>query len=819
MKYRDFNADWIFYKKWEPKKAVKVCLPHDAMLSEPRIPHLTGGENSGYFPGGTYVYEKELLLPPENKGQTVLLDFDGVYQKSAVFLNGEKVGGHIYGYSNFYVDLTEKIQYDSVNKIRVEVDNTQTPNSRWYTGSGIYREVKLITGSKCHILPEGIKIQTISLQPAVIEVFVETSDSVEQGKNCLQLELYRKDTEKTVQSNILKTDVQKIGCRYVFSYQIQIDNPQLWNAESPILYQLRAKLLKNGEQLDEASTTFGLRCLTWGAETGLCCNGHEIKLRGACIHHDNGMLGACEFRDAVYRKIRILKEVGYNAVRTAHNPPSRLFLQACDELGMYVMAEFTDVWEEAKNPYDYSLYFQDEWEADVQAMVRKLYNHPSVILYSVGNEISDLAKTQGAATVRCLAERFHQLDTTRPVTVCSNILSAMMNISKKPLKSLEHTAEEKVNPCRAGKDAPLVGSKLMNMIATFLPTLIDHIKPQQVEKHWKPIMEPLDLMGFNYGMHLAEPLHALNPKRLLVHSETYPSSIGKTWPVTLRCKHVIGDFMWAGWDYLGEVGIGVVEYGKQPLRMNKPYPCVSSGVGSVNLAGEIEAQGHFTQIVYGQCDEPYIAVHPVPHAGQKRRMSRWRGTDAVNSWSWNGCEGMLAQIDVYSSASEVELLHDYKSLGRQKVVDFSASFQAVYRPGILEALAYDASGTCVGRSQLRTASETTLIAVEADRQTMSANGSDLVFLSVALTDENGIVKVLENRRIDVKVTGCAQLQAVGSGSPWPCESFTAAAFTTYYGRMIAVVRSTRQAGAFTVTFSTEGLPDASIQLATNESET
>lgn len=818
MKREAFNRGWKFYRRGCAGEAREVCLPHDAMMEEKRIPGLAGGETSGYFPGGAYVYERHFYAGREMADQSVLLEFGGVYQRSSVMLNGKRVGGCISGYTRFYADLTDSLIPGAENVLHVEVDNTQIPNSRWYTGSGIYREVYLLTGPKEHyIVPDGVRVSTESAEDsgsAVISVQAEICGP-EGGIRQPDIRITAPGGEMLAGTDmeILETCFERLGGRTVYRWRIRIRNARLWSGEHPYLYVLEIMTGRpvTGEVLpcDRMKVRFGIRELVWSAGAGLLCNGEELKLRGACLHHGNGILGACENRATEYRKVKLMKAAGYNAVRTAHNPPDSSLLDACDELGMYVMDEYSDVWQRFKNPYDSSMYFAQEWEKDVTALIRQAYTHPCVVMYSTGNEVAEASNVHGQKIGKEIAQLFRRLDPTRPVTNCINTIAAGSKPSEKPLKMPVHTPDEKVDPRRTGKAAPLAGSKLMNLIATFLPKMIERVSAGQFMENMRGTLEPLDLAGLNYGTHLTASLEEKYPEQLIVHSETYPSVIGKTWPETLRSRNAVGDFMWTGMDYLGECGIGVMQYGRESLRMNKPYPCISAGVGSVNLAGEMEAQGYYTKIVYGQTDVPYIGVHPLQHAGEKRKVSKWRGTDAVPSWTWKGCEGRKAEIQIFSSASEVELFQDGKSLGRKKVIDFAAEYETIYRRGTLSVYAYDSGGRITGENRLKTASERLGICVNAESETLSPD-RDMVFIHASLTDEDGIVNVLEERKIRVRVEGPAVLRAVGSGNPLTEESYTSDAFTTYYGSMAAVIQGTGETGKVKVVFSADGLRDETV---------
>lgn len=341
MKVECFNIGWTFCNAKTPEDKRSVNLPHDAMLTEKRLPGIKNGAATGFFPGGKYIYTKKLFGAEEYRSKSVLLEFEGIYMKSKVYLNQEEIGGRIYGYSNFYVDLTDRIKIGEENEIKVIADNTQTPNSRWYSGSGIYREVKLITGDKKHIETDGVRIITKSIDPAVLKISVDTT---EEAKNC--------DIVTVV---LWKSQVVASGSGANCS--ITVPDAKLWDEEHPNLYEVHVLLKDKDQIVDEHTVRTGIRMLEWNSEKGLLVNGKSVKLRGGCIHHDNGPLGACNFAKAELRKASILKKAGYNAVRYSHNPASKAFLDACDQVGLYVMDESFDQWKMKKSDYDYGLYF------------------------------------------------------------------------------------------------------------------------------------------------------------------------------------------------------------------------------------------------------------------------------------------------------------------------------------------------------------------------------------------------------------------------------------------------------------------------------
>lgn len=811
MKIKDFNLDWTFWSREIPEKKQRINLPHDAMIHEKRIPHLIGGEASGYFPGGYYYYEKKFVLEEELCDNHVELEFDGVYQKSKVFLNGEFLGGHIYGYSQFCVDFTGKLKKNEENVVRVEVDNTQIPNSRWYTGSGIYRDVKLLTGSVNHILRDGIKMKTNSLEgkTAVVTARIETTAE----SNCsFQLKIISSQGE-SVDFTIEKVVEESSEIR---EYRFVLEDVKGWSVEKPRLYTMKVTMLDDKQEIiDEDEVNFGIRVVQLDKNNGLCINGNSIKLRGACIHHDNGPLGACEYKESVYRRIQTLKQCGYNAVRIAHNPASRLLLEACDELGMYMMEELTDVWQKFKNAYDYSLYFMNNWKDDMTRMINKAYSHPSVIVYSIGNEIYDLTNVAGLHTNKEMADFTRELDETRPIINCIHILTNAARMSKKSIDRSKYSIEDVVDPKEEGKPSPLVSSKLVNIISTFLPSVGENVKAEKFVAGLKYIIEPLDILGINYGAHLSKQLKKKFRDLFVIHSETYPSQIGKSWMATQKATNVIGDFMWTGWDYLGESGIGVPQYGRERRMMNKPYPCISGGVGSVNLAGEIEAQGEYCRVVFEEDETPYIGVRPLNHAGEKLKVSTWRGTDVINSWSWKGNENKQAEIEVFSSANYVELIQNGRSLGLKPVIGCKATYTTIYKPGVLHAKAYNMMHQCVGESSLETAAEQSVITVTAEKQRLKTDGKSIVHLRAAITDEKGIVKMVEDKKIKVVVMGAAELIAVGSGNPITTEPYDGDSYTTYHGTMMAVIRSKKELADgkdICVRFETKDLAPVEIKI-------
>lgn len=772
------NQNWTFWKDGCEAEKKVIRLPHDAMVAEERQPEMFKGNMSGFFPGGKYVYEKKLFGEAAWENQRVLLEFEGVYMDSSVYLNGEKLGGWIYGYTDFFVDLSGKLKIGEENILRVVADNSRTPNSRWYTGSGIYRDVWLWTGNTSCILPDGIRVKTLSIKPAVADISI----AVENAEGCeIVFAVY--DGESRV--------VSGSGSQA----QLEIADAKLWDAEHPHLYTIRAELKRDGAVIDSDEARFGLRTLVWDAQKGFQINGSTVKLRGGCIHHDHGLLGAAYNSKAERRRVRRMKEMGFNAIRCAHNPFSRDFMDICDELGMYVLEESFDQWKIPQSDFDYALHFDTEWKKDIEALVRTCYNHPSVIMYCSGNEIPDTGLPHGAIISKAIADLMKTLDDTRPVMLAINSMLSMM-----AAKMAEQKEKAKEN----------VGSQEVNDIVTLLPKIRANITADNLEPLLAGCLAPVDIVGYNYGENLYEGIHRIAPDRIILSSETFPSRLGGDWKLAMNNNHIIGNFMWSAWDYLGEAGVGLPIYGTTQAPFTKTYPALTGACACFDITGFADSQAYYTAVLWGAYQKPYIGVRPVDHAGEEYTIGLWRLTDAVNSWTWPGQEGKVADIEIYAPGTCVELIQNGVSLGKQPIENCRAFFKAEYRTGSLEAVCFDESENELARNVLSTAKDDEQLTVVAEDASIQAGGEDICFVNIAITDAAGTVKMLRDRKIRVQVEG-GELLAVGSGNPESTERFDAGAYTSYHGRVTAIVAG-YEAGKLRVTASAEGLPDASVEI-------
>ena len=720
----------------------------------------------------------------------MILEFEGVYMDSTVYLNGEKIGGWIYGYTNFFVDLTGRLKTGVENELLVEVDNSRTPNSRWYSGSGIYRPVNLWTGSRCHIKPQGLRVKTMSIDPPVIQVAADI-----EGADCVDEDLL---LEYTVRADGKKIASAVIGCHEAGAWtKLNVPGASLWSAEEPNLYTLTAVLKKKISAIDKAETSFGIRSLQWDAQKGFQVNGQTVKLRGGCIHHDHGILGACTYDQAEYRRVKLLKDFGFNALRYSHYPAGKSFLEACDKLGMYVLDESFDQWRIPNTKYDYSTCFDRECKKDLEALAAKDFNHPSVIMYCIGNEISDTGRSYGAALASELKSTLLRMDDTRPITIATNVyLSVMASFLEQ--KELE-----------AGKE---IGSIEVNEVMSEVPAFKETLTPEKIEALVGESFDAVDIAGYNYGHDLYEKTHEMKKDRIILSSETTPAKMASNWKAVEDNDYCIGDFLWTAWDYLGEAGVGLPVYGNAEAPFAKPYPCLTAACGSFDLTGYPEAAAYYESVLWGIYRKPYIAVRPVDHSDEPYTVGGWRLTDALACWTWEGCEGKKAEIIVYSVGKSVEIFQDGISLGRKELVDCKAEFETIYHDGFLEAISYDAQGDKIGAAVLKTAGKQVRLSICPEEKEVAADPERIVYVPVYVTDENNSLRMTTDKKIQVKVEGAGRLLALGSGRPETKESFKDPAYTSWHGRVLAVIRCSGQPGVIEVTASAPGCAPVSARI-------
>ena len=746
-----------------------VTLPHDAMLAEPRTALSAGGTNTGWYEGYDYEYRRTLTVPGNELADTHILEFEGVYHNAEVWLNGQKAAFRPYGYTNFYVDCAPYL-HAGENELRVIARNADQPNSRWYSGAGIYRPVQLWTARSAHIALNGVKIRTLSLDPAVVEVRVKTT------------------APGTVRLTVddLPAMQQESDGEAVFT--LTLDNARLWTPETPNLYTCRVSFAD-----DEVTETFGVRKVEWGTD-GFLLNGKRYIIQGACIHHDNGLLGAVCDPDAVARKVRLLKENGYNAIRSAHNPCSKALLAECDRQGMLVMDEYIDHWYIHKTEHDYVDYFNDWWHQDLTDMVEKDYNHPCVVLYSTGNEVSETAQKRGIALTKEMTDFLHGLDDSRPVTCGVNIFFNFLSSigfgvysDEKAKKEAERAEKAKQRGEKAAKKKA-VGSQFFNNLAGLLG---DEFMKRGATLHGcdvktRDAFANMDIAGYNYGIYRYKHDLKKYPQRLILGSETFCNDAYKFRELAKQEPRLVGDFVWAGIDYLGEVMVGSWEYADYAETFDGGPGWVSAGSGRIDLTGKPLGEALYTRVALEADNGPYIAVCPVNHTGDRHSPSAWKMTNAMPSWSWTGCEERKANVEVYARAARVELVLNGHTVGSKTLKnDCLARFSIPYESGTLEAVSYDAADHEIGRCKLQSAGGTTRLTLDAEEPTVKPG--HLCYVRLRYTDENGITKPLARGNIQVQVRG-GTLVGLGSACPFNKHSYLDSETDTYYGEALAIVR-------------------------------
>ena len=750
-----------------PGKA--VTLPHDAMLAEPRTAISAGGTNTGWYEGYDYEYQRTLTVPENELADTHILEFEGVYHNAEVWLNGQKAAFRPYGYTNFYVDCAPYL-HAGENELRVIARNADQPNSRWYSGAGIYRPVQLWKARGAHITLNGVKIRTLSLQPAIVEVRVKTT------------------APGTVRLTVddLPAMQQESDGEAVFT--LTLDNARLWTPETPNLYTCRVSFAD-----DEVTETFGVRKVEWGTD-GFLLNGKRYIIQGACIHHDNGLLGAVCDPDAVARKVRLLKENGYNAIRSAHNPCSKALLTECDRQGVLVMDEYIDHWYIHKTEHDYVDYFNDWWRQDLTDMVEKDYNHPCVVLYSTGNEVSETAQKRGIALTKEMTDFLHGLDDSRPVTCGVNIFFNFLSSigfgvysDEKAKKEAERAEKAKQRGEKAAKKKA-VGSQFFNNLAGLLG---DEFMKRGATLHGcdvktRDAFANMDIAGYNYGIYRYKHDLKKYPQRLILGSETFCNDAYKFRELAKQEPRLVGDFVWAGMDYLGEVMVGSWEYADYAETFDGGLGWVSAGSGRIDLTGKPLGEALYTRVALEADNGPYIAVCPVNHTGDRHSPSAWKMTNAMPSWSWTGCEGRKANVEVYARAARVELVLNGHTVGSKTLKnDCLARFSIPYESGTLEAVSYDAADHEIGRYKLQSAGGATSLTLDAEEP--AAQTGHLCYVCLRYTDENGITKPLMRGNIQVQVRG-GTLVGLGSACPFNKHSYLDSETDTYYGEALAIVR-------------------------------
>ncbi|MDO4448488.1 MAG: glycoside hydrolase family 2 TIM barrel-domain containing protein [Lachnospiraceae bacterium] len=826
MEKQKFNNGWevesgvkdAFAVLMERPNRKPVTLPHDAMIEEKRSADCANGNQTGYYPSKSYTYTKKIIVPKDWEQKQVLLEFEGVMSKALVYVNEEYAARHAYGYSQFYVDIKPYLNYGEENEIKVIAINNDK-SSRWYSGSGIYRDVNLHLGGMTAMVPEQMKITTQDIEEDYAVLTVDTAiKNVDARKYEGKLHIQFLDQDERVVAEECNGITIQGGQTINSHMRIIVPSPSLWSTEHPYLYQCKATLGIEDEISDEASEFFGIRKLQLDAKKGLRINGESIKLRGACIHHDNGVIGACTLEKAEEFRVKKLKEAGFNSIRSAHHPMSKVMLRVCDRLGILVMDELADMWNVPKNSNDASFDFPEIWKDEVKQMIAKDYNHPCVVLYSVGNELPEIGRSGGRIQCREIANVIRENDATRYVTSGFNGFLALSGVSKEDgLKMAQMFAAPQADGWQQEKtsiqndsESSSDGSEKLNDVMGDIPYEIRDMLhgSDLMTKQIDEVGDELDVIGLNYMPVRHELEHELHPNHVIVGSESYPTEIARLWGIVESKPYVIGDFTWTGYDYLGEAGIGIYHYDCMPEGQGV-YPDRLAYCGDINLNGYRRPASYLKEIAFGLRKEPFISVERVNRYGYGCLRNHWKYDDALDSWTYPGYEGQPAKLKILSPSEEVELFVNGRSLGRKKAGkenEFTAQYELNYEPGELLAVAYDQEIE-TARTVLKTAKQATQIQCVSTADSIVADGQDAVILDLYLTDEDGIPNMWEKHMVHVNVEGAAVLAGLGNADPSSENSYQDSCCETFDGRVLAVIRSNGNTGDVKVQIQVEGMEE------------
>lgn len=772
-----FDFDWKFHRggaqgaempAFDDSGWKKIDLPHDWSIEDlpgtnsPFSIDAISQVSGGFTTGGTGWYRKTFTIPAGLKDKNFNLIFDGIYMNSEVWLNGELLGNHPYGYTSFSYDITGKLSTDKENVISVKVKN-EGENSRWYSGSGIYRHVWMEVLSPVHIGLWGTSVTTPVIKDKEATIHISTSvvnNSSAEVSFSMVTKIFNNAGVKQVETSTNHTTAP--GQAMEIPHELDLINPSLWSPDSPQLYYAESEIIESGKIIDQTKTEFGIRSLKFDAENGFLLNGKSLKLKGGCVHHDNGILGSKAFDRAEVRRVEILKSSGFNAIRCAHNPPSAAFLTACDHLGMLVIDEAFDMWKDGKNPSDYHLYFDDWWKKDVYSMVQRDRNHPSVIIWSIGNEIPDRTNPDVVRLASDLAKMIHEMDPARPVTSAVNDL----------------------NP---DKD---------------------------------PFFANLDIGGYNYAqteVNGQRDLYAVDhdrvPQRVMMGTESYPLEAFGSWMAVRDHSFVIGDFVWTSFDYIGEASIGWRGY----LQKQTFFPWNLAFCGDIDICGWKRPQSFYRDVLWKENNISIWITPPVPSFPlnpSREAWSKWHWLDAVSDWNWQGYEGKLIEVNIYSSCGQAELFLNNRSLGK-KMTDRSSAYiakwQVPYEPGVLKATGITGK-KIVAVSELHTASAPSLIRLSADRNIIISNGQDLSYVTVEITDDGNNLNPKAQNLISFEVEGPGTIVGVGNADPMSLESFQLPQRKAWRGRCMVIIKSGSIPGKISLKATSDGLKSASLEI-------
>jgi beta-galactosidase len=806
-----FDKDWRFKKDsviqaespgYNDSRWRKMDLPHDWSIEDlpnqekdsvqgPFTKAAVSKGATGYTEGGIGWYRKMFTLGQSYAGMQTYILFDGVYMNSDVWINGHHLGNRPNGYISFSYNLTPYLNpIGKANVIAVRVKNLGV-NSRWYSGSGIYRHVWLIPLNNVHTEIWGNSVTTPDVSQNAAQVKIESTikNASSQNKRVnVRIDVLNPSGEvvasKTGSLNISAGGTQSL------SQQLAVAKPSLWTLKKPSLYTAKVTVL-DGKKVDETITPFGIRSIRFDGQKGFLLNGEIVKLKGGCIHHDHGPLGAASIDRAEVRKIELLKGAGYNAVRLSHNPYASALLNACDKLGMLVVTDTYDMWEKEKSPVKdgYNLYFKDWWKQDLQALIDRDRNHPSIIMWGIGNEIPEAGDTSGARIAKQLADEVHRLDATRPVTEAIVYFPGYS-----PAKSWDN----------------------------FEP----HLNVLDVDGYNYAILGKGSLLSNNKAASRYETEHAKHPQKTFIATEYYPSAALENWEVTEKHPYVLGGFSWTAMNYIGEANIGgtfiVPDTIKNKIAVfmsstENPWPVYSAVCGDLDIIGNRRAPSYYQNVVWRNSPVELLVHRPMP-AGTQEVTSPWGLPDLLKSWTWPGREGKKIKVQVYTRSKEVKLELNGKTIAEQTVPDGSiaASFEVEYQPGTLIARGYG-NGKEIGKSVLSTTGKPVAIRLVPDRKRLKADANDLSYVSVEVVDEKGaVVPTTDDMEISFELTGAGRIAGVGNGNPADLSSFQQNHKKVFQGKGLVIIRPNGKSGSILLKATANGLVPAQIVISASQ---
>ncbi len=793
-----FDENWLFIRDtlsgaespgFNDSGWRRISVPHDWSIED--LPGQNGVDiigpfdksaidkgSSGYMTGGIGWYRKHFIINEEDKGKIAYLQFDGVYMGSDVWLNGKHLGFHPYGYTPFFYDITSYLNPPGqTNVVAVRVKN-EGMNSRWYSGSGINRHVWLTLANPVHIdVSGGLYITTpvITELTAVVNVAAAIVNAGNSDESFgISIELL--DPSGKVAATSISSSAVPAGQTIQVTQEVAVKDPILWSLDDPNLYDARVSVLINDTVVDHLATHFGIRSIKIDSKNGFTLNGKSIDLIGACCHHDNGPLGAASIDRAEERKIEVLKNNGFNAIRTAHNPPSPALLDACDRLGMVVINEIFDTWESAKRSQDYHLYFREWWQRDVESWVKRDRNHPSVMIWSIGNEIRETYDTSGLRIAGNLTGEIRRLDSSRWVTECFNDFAWMRGQKSKWDEIPEH-------------------------------------------------MALFDLIGYNYAYKRYEEDHTKYPDRVMVGTETNTPLSLENYEMVRKHPYVIGYFVWTGTDNLGEAGRGIAQLVDIVPDADKSqsaggsfsrdsWPVFTNYQGDIDLIGNRKVPSYYQHVVWGKSKVEMFVHRPLPE-GKREVTSSWGFPDELKSWNWSGHEGEKFQVHVYTRSQLVRLELNGRTVGEQAVdtaSSITATFEVPFEPGTLVARCYD-NGRETASQTLKTTGRPRAVRLIADRTRIRADRNDLSYIWAEIVDTEGnIVPDADDIIVNFEVTGNGKVAGVGSGNPADMSSFQQPEKKTWQGVCLAIVRPETTPGEIYIRANSVGLKGASLTI-------